>query len=584
MSINRDGQEASSEAEVFVSALRDLHLRAGKPSTRSMSKATGTVSHTTVAELLGGRRIPSWPVVASIVRHLGGNEMEFHQLWLAAIGESPDSMADTQASRDFLELYRQQVIRYHGRLRIPDFNRRHSAAIEALYVPQRIIRQSTGDSVSSVRELDISQFDKEIKRAVVLGHPGGGKSVLCQMLMYQHAVERDDRIPFLVVLRDFAAQVPPDRSVVGYIEHQMETVFQLRPPQGLVSSLLLNGSALVMFDGLDELLDPARRAEIASIIELFSTEFSLTPILVTSRIVGYDQARLDPTLFSTYGLANFNNAQVLKYVRAWFGTEHDRTVKEANRLARSFMSESAFVSDLRAVPLMLALLCTIYRGQGYIPRNRPELYEKCAELMFERWDSSRGIQPRQELRFWAHVRPVLQYLAFWMLTQRSQASVSSSELVRAITEYLTERRFEDADEAEDAARRFLDFSLGRAWVFTDVGTTEQGELLYGFTHRTFMEYFAAVHLARTFVTPRDVARELLPHVAQAEWNAVGQIAIQIVDRNVEDGAERVITALLDESYDLPLEERSNVRNFVAQSLEFAHLSPSLKHRLTASQN
>jgi hypothetical protein len=581
MSINREGAKASSGAGVLVSALRGLHLRAGKPSTRSISKAAGNVSHTTVAELLGGKRIPSWPVVASVVRHLGGDEKEFRQLWMAAIEETSDSVAGTQGGRGFLELYRQQVIRHYGWLRAPDLDRRYVAPIESLYVPQRIVKWSTDDSENSSDEMDVWQFDHKIKHAVVLGHPGGGKSVLCRALMHRHAVEQNPRIPFLIVLRDFAAQMPLARSVVGHIEHQMEVFFQLRPPQGLVSSLLNDGAALVMFDGLDELLDPARQAEVTSIIELFSAEFRHTPVLVTSRVVGYDRARLNPRMFRTYYIADFNDTQVRQYVKAWFGMDDALTRSEADRLANSFITESEAVADLRAVPLMLALLCTIYHGQGYIPRNRPAVYEKCAQLMFERWDASRGINV--QLPFQAHIRWALQYLAFWMLAERKQESAPWSELIRVITQYLHQNRFDDPYEAEAAAQEFLEFCRGRAWVFTDVGTTGRGELLYGFTYRTFLEYFAAAHLARTSDDPQSIAEELLPYVAQGEWNDVGQIAVQIIDRNVEDGAEQVIMTLLDQVNNLLPDERKNVLNFVAQSLEFTDVSPSLKRRLAEFQ-
>ncbi len=31
-------------------------------------------------------------------------------------------------------------------------------------------------------------------------------------------------------------------------------------------------------------------------------------------------------------------------------------------------------------------MCDIYRGEGYIPKNRPEVYEKCSELLLKKWD------------------------------------------------------------------------------------------------------------------------------------------------------------------------------------------------------
>ena len=52
------------------------------------------------------------------------------------------------------------------------------------------------------------------------------------------------------------------------------------------------------------------------------------------------------------------------------------------------------------------------------------------------------------------------------------------------------------------------------WVFSDAGTTAAGERLYAFTHRTFLEYFAAAQLAYDSDTPEQLASNLL-HV----WHA-----------------------------------------------------------------
>jgi predicted NACHT family NTPase len=81
------------------------------------------------------------------------------------------------------------------------------------------------------------------------------------------------------------------------------------------------------------------------------------------------------------------------------------------------------------------------------------------------------------------------------------------------------------------------------WVLTDTGTTAQGEKLYSFTHRTFLEYFAAVHLATVTDTPEGLASVLADRLRKGEWEIVGQLAIQIKDRNSYRGADRVYTAL-----------------------------------------
>ena len=57
------------------------------------------------------------------------------------------------------------------------------------------------------------------------------------------------------------------------------------------------------------------------------------------------------------------------------------------------MIESEKVSDLRSNTLMLSLMCNIYRQENYIPENRPKIYQKCAEMLFKKWDKHRGINP-----------------------------------------------------------------------------------------------------------------------------------------------------------------------------------------------
>ena len=49
---------------------------------------------------------------------------------------------------------------------------------------------------------------------------------------------------------------------------------------------------MLLLDGLDEIFDPRIREEVVNDIQRFSTEYTQTPIVVTSRIVGYQSQRL----------------------------------------------------------------------------------------------------------------------------------------------------------------------------------------------------------------------------------------------------------------------------------------------------
>ena len=60
----------------------------------------------------------------------------------------------------------------------------------------------------------------------------------------------------------------------------------------------------------------------------------------------------------------------------------------------AFISESASVADLRSNPLMLALLCILYRGAGSLPRNRTEVYEQCASMLYPQVGCQAPDRPR----------------------------------------------------------------------------------------------------------------------------------------------------------------------------------------------
>lgn len=88
MSAERENLKVVEPAKNLAAALERLHLAAGKPPTRKIAAAVGSLSHTTVADALAGRRVPSWPVLEKIVTSLGGDPAMFRALWVDAAAPS----------------------------------------------------------------------------------------------------------------------------------------------------------------------------------------------------------------------------------------------------------------------------------------------------------------------------------------------------------------------------------------------------------------------------------------------------------------------------------------------------------------
>jgi hypothetical protein len=540
---------------------------------------------------------------------------------------------DHREEEDFLTRYRRHVIEYHGKIEPPDFERRRRIPFNDIYVPtsilQRAVAESTlgkndpgaasgssilkpgppsflhekptgatelshqsltgpksstarrnkGPEQVSFKELDVWAFTSLIDRTVLLGDPGAGKTTAANVIAHYFASDSTRRIPFFITLRTFAAQDPPERSVVEHIEYMLKNFYQCPAPAGLVNRLLLTGRAIMIFDGLDELLDTSRRIDVSTRVERFCSEYPLALALVTSRVVGYEQARLDDRDFTSFWLGGFDDDKFGEYVHKWFSQEEGLTPNEAEQATDAFKEESNSVPDLRTNPLLLSLMCILYRGEGSLPRNRAEVYDQCANLLFRKWDARRKIHT--DLRASHLIEPAIRHLAWWLFTrERPQPTVTESELIAETTKFLHRRGFEMRDDPREAAAEFVEFCRGRMWVFSDVGTTAIGQHLYSFTHRTFLEYFAAAYLAYRSDTPEQLAEALAPHIIRRDWDVVAELAIQIKDRTSEEGAHRIYAVLLGSCSDMATIASGYMLEFLARCLRSVEPSPQMIRELT----
>lgn len=486
-----------------------------------------------------------------------------------------DSVAKRRA---FVAEYRKLCAEAHGFIRPPDFEHNRKVPMESLYVVPTVMTASTDGYRSE--QVEFEAFYRAIDRTVLLGDPGGGKSTFSDYMALRLAKDPKGPLPLHVILRDFG-KVASETSILDFLQSQLGAKYQIAPPGGLIEDLLLCGEATVIFDGLDELIDTTLRRSVTNAVELFSLRYPLVPILVTSRRVGYSQAALDPSMFQSRYIGQFAPKDVSTYVTKWFGSQDDYNDHTADKLSVEFIQQSQAVPDLRSNPLMLSLMCIIFRGENFIPRNRPAIYEKCATLLFEKWDGHRQIEV--PLQAGDYVDAAMKHLALkFLLTGVGDSGLVRSELVDVMTKYLFPKAIEDIDRARKASEEFIDFCQGRAWVFTDAGTTATGEPIYTFTHRTFLEYFAALQLVRTNDSPERLAKALLPHVAEDEWDVVAQLAVQQSDKSTDGGTERALRAMLDDPRRRKRASRQSILSFLTRCMQFAVVSPAYVRDLSAS--
>jgi hypothetical protein len=512
--------------------------------------------------------------------------------FLTAKGQLP-SASDI---RTFASSLRRQVAVRHRQIIPPNFDTVHKVNLTSIYVMPKFFTgrptmelarsgepRSDGDERGHPREITVPEYLAEAYRSVILGNPGGGKSTFIQYLCHQmgngdptYRLLGKDLCPLLVVLREYAAaKLTRGVSLLDFLEETASSKYMVPPPPKAIEYMLLNGLACVFFDGLDELLETSGRREISDDVDAFCTRFPTVPVIVTSREIGYDQAPLDEGRFPVHFIAPFGDDQTEEYVTKWFALDDRLSDEQRDARARDLLSGTRSVPDLRSAPLMLALICNIYRGPNSIPRNRPAVYEKCATMLFERWDQDRGINV--DLPFQADVRPAMMQLAHWIYSDGNlQSGVTQGQLEAEASRYFQQRRYEDPVEADRAAATFVKFCRGRSWIFTDTGATTD-EPMFQFTHRTFLEYFTARYLVWTNHSASALWRVLRPRILTGEWDMVAQLAVHIASLEMNESAEHFLNWLVSAGRRDSI-ARSRALSFAARSLSFLTPAPdSLRH-------
>ncbi len=501
---------------------------------------------------------------------------------------------------EFIEKYRKSVENKHELFRSITYNygTQTRVSFDDVYVypnlvkvPPKIPKQSKrnieGLETNVEDELiNLDQFLSIAYRAVILGDPGAGKTTLMKRICYDLTNSHREKLflqkkitPVLVTLREYQAKnFEKDFSILDYITTESNSYYQAPVPNGAFEYLLLNGYILLVFDGLDELLEISSRERIVDEIESFCNHYPSVPVLVTSRKIGYEQAPLNGNIFEKFELASFDYEQVQEYVYKWFALDLDLTEEEKVSRASSFLEESEIVEDLRSNCLMLSLMCSIYKEENYIPENRPQIYQECAEMLFKKWDKERKIKPKLYVPE-SKVKPLVAYLAYSIFINESlQEGVTESKLIAMSIEFLHGTVYVDRDKAELAARDFISFCKGRAWILTYVASTKKGESVYQFTHRTFLEYFTAYWLIWNN-NLEEISDLLLDKIAMEEWDEVAQLIFQIKCENSADG-EELFSKLLQRAETVEDNSKFNLLSFSARCLQFIIPSPKITRDIT----
>jgi hypothetical protein len=393
--------------------------------------------------------------------------------------------------------------------------------------------------------------------SIILGDPGSGKSTLFRYLALvfaqhtapEHLKVDDQRLPILVPLAAYDRALRTKvLSLSDFLSQYYAEYHELPGLAPLFQTALASGQALVLLDGLDEVVDNDTRVEIAHRVQTFINRYAPngTRILVTSRIVGYRTAPL-PGDHPHYTIADFGMAEIERFTKQWCHAYesyiHGRTAEAeqaARREHRQLMDAikgAPGIERLAANPLLLTILALIRRQGQSLPRRRVQLYRVYLDTLLEHWSRTRqqGLVVGKALDTFDAI-PILGPLALWLQTTKPAGTAQYHDVLREVTKILTDR---GSQAPEREARSWLADLREHSGLLV-----QRGADAWGFLHLTFQEYLAAWGLVR--MTPEERWTTLQPHLHDPRWNEVIHLTAGIlgVIQHDEAAVTRFVDALL----------------------------------------
>jgi hypothetical protein len=451
---------------------------------------------------------------------------------------------------------------------------------DALVTPRAESNKNLPTGVS--KDLLVGRALASSPRLILMGDPGGGKTTAVRAFVHEVSASflQDDAnfVPLIVNLRDYARAVRnvPELALYSFMAERSSQHFEGGASEPVMRYAMSTGRAALIFDGLDEVLDVSVRRNVVFRIEALVRKFALCPIVVTSRSVGYEQAPMGAS-FKKIFIQRFGDDEVEQFARNIFSHLLIEPDLAQEALAR-FMNDSRSVVDLRSNPLMLGVLCFLAARGRSLPRNRRELYSRCAEMLFDSWDEHRGV--RLELEDPDAAQQAMREVALRVF-QAEEEEIPEGSLLTALERFYSDSLQVPNYRAESFARQVLDAWRGRKWLLTEIGD-RGGETWLRFTHRTFLEYFAAEQVCFESRTPVDAWGAIRSYATIGAATPFVQLVVEIMDRKAKGAGREILELILDDynqSRDLDWPIALNLARIAASVVFSVQSNSTLRDRI-----
>ncbi len=419
--------------------------------------------------------------------------------------------------------------------------------------------QSSKEKIERFPVLEgIRKFVKEHRQVLLVGRPGSGKSTTLARLLLEEACRCSainqssnpllggaggglvsgaiDRptppfghpseegigdgtcIPVLVELRFLSNSTLLDRIQAFFQRHDLPL------DRTQIEDLLFHRRLLLLMDGLNELPSEAARLDVAK----FRQDYPKVSMIFTTR---------DLSLGGDFGLEKklemqpLTEAQMQAFVRSYVPEQAEAMLRQLKDRLREFGQ----------TPLLLWMLCDLFRQTGQIPANLGEVFRAFTQGYEKHLKADVPVE--SDRRWWSEL---LQELAFWMMRGvpfgeeapavdvEFRVAISKVEARKIFTTFLQNKEA----QAKGVAQKYLDDLLRHHLIQLN---GEQVE----FPHQLLQEYYAAEYLLKQLEAIGDFELQQ-QYLNYLKWTESVSLMLSLTE--AQESAARVIKLSLDVDY------------------------------------
>ena len=391
-----------------------------------------------------------------------------------------------------IEIIRQKYKRHEGWLAPFPWCEDFQFQLSDIYTRLRMVsREKRARATAQQRVVETTEIFnpqeecKQPRKVLIEGMPGMGKTTYCNKVAYDWAIniknEGDCFPEFDLVLLLKCRDVEIESDLWGAIDDQLlPGEIQRKEKEEFFEFIRQNQSkVLLILDGLDE-LPSSKLPEFTDIIE-----GKLLPqchLVVTARHeAGIPMRKVCDTLLEIEGFTYQDSEEfILKY----FAGKEDLAEKLLDEIEKEER-----LQEMTANPLNTALLCLLCEDfQGILPESRTQLYVEVVQCVLIRYRKKKGLPVESDQDLIEIYKNQLKRFGFIALNGLNEDNM-----------YFDDKKLSKKD---------VDLP-GFGFLSAQPGSSKRRPCMcYGFTHKSFQEFFAGHYLCCLLVS-KETSPEIL---------------------------------------------------------------------------